>query len=91
MKKNLYVSDYEPIDEINRENYYVDMDSFGQDCPDNWEEIAQALNNEIDKLPYDGDKLSFADLVADLWERYCSNDPSLAELPRPEWGASSWN
>jgi len=29
---------------------YINMDSFGQDCPANWETIADYLNAQIDAL-----------------------------------------
>lgn len=31
-------------------DYTITMDSFGQDCPGNWEEIADALNAILDNL-----------------------------------------
>lgn len=75
---------FEEIESIElavKEQYHCNMDSFGQDCPMNWEDIAAALNAEIDKLPYNGDKNAFADAVADLWERYCAGE--LEGMPKP--------
>ena len=81
---DMIFDEIEQIEQDIREQHYVGMDDFGQDCPDNWEEIAAALNAEIDKIRFNGDKDKFRDEVDNLWERYCANDPSLSELPRPE-------
>ena len=67
-------------------NYHITVDSFGSDCPTNWEEIANFLNAAIDKaldethsafdVGYDDTGLSAEghDIVNDIWERYCSGE-----------------
>jgi hypothetical protein len=62
------------------------MDSFGQECPANWEEIANYLNNIIDSMditdPDTGDiTLDGREALADLWERYCAGD--MPDAPAP--------
>lgn len=68
-------------------DYHYDMDSFGQDCPSNWEEIANYLNAQIDAMPNITDP-DTGDLttegreqIATLWERYC--DGELPDAPAP--------
>ena len=46
------------------------MESFGQDCPRNWEEIAAYLNDQIDGL--DPDDLDDRDKINAIWEDYWS-------------------
>ena len=55
-----FLDDYSPID----------ADSFGAECPENWEEIAEALNEIIRKTGKDPDQ---------VWEDYCSE--RLSEVP----------
>lgn len=67
-------------------NYHITEDTFGSDCPTNWEEIADFLNALIDStldqtpgaydLGYDDSGLSADghDIVDSIWERYCSGD-----------------
>jgi hypothetical protein len=62
------------------------MDSFGQECPANWEEIANYLNNIIDSMditdPDTGDiTLDGREALVDLWERYCAGD--MPDAPAP--------
>jgi hypothetical protein len=62
------------------------MDSFGQECPANWEEIANYLNNIIDSMditdPDTGDiTLEGREALSDLWERYCAGDMPGAPAP----------
>lgn len=49
---------------------YINMDSFGSDCPTNWEEIADFLNDIIRKTGIEDDH----DAVNDLWEQYCNGE-----------------
>ena len=65
-------------------NYHINEDSFGSDCPTNWEEIANFLNALIDRTldqtpgaydpSYDDSGLSADghDIVDGIWERFCS-------------------
>ena len=39
-------------------------DSFGSNCPDNWEEIVDFLNSILESGP-EGD-------MEEIWEQYCS-------------------
>jgi len=51
---------------------YITVDSFGSECPSNWEEIAAALNAIIDDRNIAHD----CDAVNDLWESYWNGDLS---------------
>ena len=73
-------------------NYEITMDSFGDTCPTNWEEIAAYLNSIIedwvDELTtIDADYCEDVDMdelrrrVDDLWEKYCAGD--LEDAPAP--------
>ena len=64
-------------------DYTITMDSFGDTCPANWEEIADYLNALIDEIPDDEDK---RDKVDALWEVFCSGD--LPDAPKPS--AEMW-
>ena len=59
-------------------NYHVTMDSFGSDCPSNWEEIAAYLNDKIDyALSVYGPDVSDPDCydaLCSVWEAYCNGD-----------------
>ena len=79
-------------------DYHITMDSFGQDCPANWEEIASFLNDVIDKeLEACGDDAFDTaawkglsdeghEIVNSVWERYCNG-----ELPGcPETSTAIW-
>ena len=74
-------------------DYHVTADSFGADCPENWEEIADFLNDMIDAAleATDGvfdpahDEIGLSpeghDVVNDIWERYCAGQIDGAPLP----------
>lgn len=55
----------------------ITVDSFGSDCPSNWEEIADALNNLINERGIYFD----SDAIDALWEDFCSGD--LEGVPAP--------
>lgn len=67
-------------------NYHITEDTFGSDCPTNWEEIADFLNSLIDRTldqtpgaydpGYDDSGLSADghDVVDAIWDRFCSGD-----------------
>ena len=57
--------------------HYITAESFGSDCPSNWEDIAGALNAIIDERNIADDR----DAVDALWESYCSGE--LANVPAP--------
>ncbi len=66
--------------------YHITMDSFGQDCPANWEQIAAYLNSIIDSM--DGITDENGELTPDgreqidtLWEQYCAGDLHGAPAP----------
>lgn len=46
--------------------YYITGDSFGSECPENWEQIADELNAIIDERGISEDR----DAVDALWEDY---------------------
>lgn len=72
------------------DNCYITMDSFGQECPKNWEEIADYLNNIIDgtegitdddgELTQDG-----KEKIDEIWENYWSayHSGELKDAPVP--------
>lgn len=67
-------------------DYHYTMDSFGSECPKNWEEIADFLNGIIDNM--DGIVDEFGELTQDgrdeldrLWIRYCSGNIPGAPAP----------
>ena len=74
-------------------NYYITMDSFGDDLPNNWEEIAAFLNGIIEQTlehtegafdnGYDDTGLSFDghEIVNRIWENYCNG--LLKNAPTP--------
>ena len=62
----------------------IDGESFGANCPDNWEEVANALNEEIERRAtangideddmdsYDEDIIEqMRDIAAQVWEDWC--------------------
>ena len=58
---------------------HITMDSFGQDCPQNWQEIADYLNERIDAiLAKYGDDAEYSrdcsDEIAQLWESYWNGE-----------------
>ena len=65
--------------------YHITMDSFGQDCPANWEEIADYLNGVIDEMDVtdeDGElTMDGRDQIEALWERYCAGEFEGAPAP----------
>ena len=67
-------------------DYHITMDSFGQECPENWEEIADYLNEIIDSM--DGITDEIGELTPEgreqidaLWEQYCAGE--LPDAPAP--------
>lgn len=54
------------------------VDSFGGNCPENWEEIADALNEKVNKLGIYFDR----DAQDELWEEYW--DGELPDTPVPK-------
>lgn len=48
----------------------ITMDSFGSECPSNWEEIADFLNAIIEERGIEND----LDELDQLWEDYCNGD-----------------
>lgn len=68
-------------------DYHITMDSFGETCPANWEQIAAHLNAIIDDMPDVTDPdtgeltVEGREQIDALWERYCSGD--LPDAPAP--------
>jgi len=59
---------------------YITMDSFGQECPKNWDDIAAYLNEKIDSLPEYDDDRDMKDAVENIWSEYWNAYHS-GELP----------
>ena len=67
-------------------DYHITMDSFGDTCPTNWEEIANHLNAIIDSMEDitdENDELTAEgrEKVDALWESYCAGN--LTDAPTP--------
>lgn len=68
-------------------DYRITMESFGQDCPTNWEEIADYLNARIDEMqeitdPETGDLTPAGrDQIDEIWAQYCEGN--LPDAPAP--------
>lgn len=65
---------------------HVTMDSFGEFCPANWEQIAAYLNDKIDSIidSYGADaeySRDCADDIVQVWEDYCNG--KFADAPAP--------
>lgn len=86
--------EYQPDygDGIDIERFFISMDSFGDTCPANWEEIASALNalikehydqlETLDDIGYPLDvKIWMREWTDELWENYCSD--GIAGVPAP--------
>ena len=66
-------------------DYHISMDSFGDTCPTNWEEIADYLNGIIDDMNITDE---YGELTAEgreqidaLWEQYCAGELKGAPAP----------
>ena len=69
------------------ENWLIDVDSFGADCPENWEEIADFLNEIIRKEIREDMDYRDKDYVSEkVWEAYCNGD--LKDAPEAIWDDS---
>ena len=66
---------------------HITADSFGDNCPNNWEEIAAYLNkimdDTADKLGEDAQDWELHDLSNDLWEKFCAGE--IEGCPEPEF------
>lgn len=62
---------------------YFTMDSFGAYCPNNWQEIVDALNDYAMACGVTGDNTDIDDRCARdiIWERWCAGDYSIAPEP----------
>ena len=87
----------EGVLDMKRENYYVNMDSFGAMCPANWEEIADCLNDIIDgyideltatdALGFETlDEAELRERCDRLWEDYCGGRLPDAPVAGPIMG-----
>jgi hypothetical protein len=59
------------------QDYLITVDSFGPYPPENWEEIADSINEYLEELwdkATDQDRAAFRDTVADVWEDYCNHE-----------------
>ena len=63
---------------------YINMDSFGECCPANWEEIADYLNDiirtRIENENSHGE-MEQKEISESVWEQYCNGD--LPDAPEP--------
>ena len=75
-------------------NFEITMDSFGSECPANWEEIADFLNDiingwieELTIVDEDGaeelDEDTLTERVNGLWETWCAGELEGAPAPVP--------
>lgn len=60
------------------DRYKVTMDSFGENCPKNWEEIASFLNPimaaEIARIGEDAPDWEKQDVTDKVWEAFCNGE-----------------
>ena len=49
---------------------YITVDSFGSDCPENWEEIANELNAIIDERGIADDMNAVNELWGEYWSEH---------------------
>lgn len=78
---------------------WITIESFGADVPENWEEIAEYLNNIIRDRGIENDHSE----VNDLWEAYWQGEFADAPVARilwyatmkdrddTDWGTGTWN
>lgn len=67
---------------------FYDMNSFGSECPVNWEEIADALNDianeRMEGMP-DADEREIHEMTDDIWEQYWHGE---TDAPKPAYSTS---
>ena len=49
-----------------------DGDSFGSNCPDNWQEIVDYLNDVLGSRSEGMDEREIKETMEEIWEQYCS-------------------
>lgn len=60
-----------------KDNYMITADSFGSNLPNNWQEIADSINEYLTELweaATDEGKNSFSETVREVWEDYCNHE-----------------
>ena len=70
-------------------DYHITMDSFGEYLPQNWQEIADYLNEIIDSRITPDEitgEITWEDreIINQLWEDYCNGDRG-GTAPDPIW------
>lgn len=56
------------------EKFLITMDSFGAALPDNWQEIADYLNELLSELWEKSEsKDDFKEAVEEVWDQYCND------------------
>lgn len=67
---------YESLEKIEKEKMaqYWTADSFGDECPLNWEEVCEVANRYIDEHDLDDDELR------ELWESWCGEDEEVISI-----------
>lgn len=78
--------------------YYVTADSFGEELPRNWEEIAEYLNNLIDERGISENNAECNELWDEYWKGNISGAPAAVTIwyavqrdPQDDWGTGSRN
>lgn len=63
---------------------YYDMESFGADCPANWEEIATWLNAKLtERVSADMDDRDIREIADAIWEAYWGGEYAKYDAPAP--------
>ena len=89
-----YTGDVEIVEELqNGMNYdmvnkkegqtMINMDSFGSNCPSNWEEIADFLNEYISEKTAGMDEQEQFEESEKIWEQFCNDE--IPGCPAPEF------
>lgn len=62
------------------EDYLITADSFGADCPDNWEEITDSINEYLTELweaATEDERERFCDTSNEVWENWCYHEGNM--------------
>lgn len=58
--------------EVKTMNEYFNMDSFGSECPSNWEAICEYLNRKTEEVS--GDEEEVREAIDQIWENFSAGD-----------------
>lgn len=67
------------------EDFYITAESFGADCPENWEDIADQMNAEIDELEESGVDLEEYFHEHDFWDEWWNKNRDKVHIRRTTW------